>query len=164
MVGEVHEELVAAFAQLPDSTDASLLTNHVVLVGYGRVGRRIAQALRERKIAFVVADENREAVDALRQQGQPAVSGDASTPEVLVQAHIARARMLVVAIPDTINVRRMVEIGRMLNPSLQVVLRTHSEEEAELLTRESLGKVFLGESELAHGMATHVLAQMSAKH
>jgi monovalent cation:H+ antiporter-2, CPA2 family len=144
-------------AQLPDSTDPSQLTGHVLLVGYGRVGRRIADALRERKVPFVVADENREVVDALRQRGQAAVSGDAATPEVLVQAHVARARMLVIASPDTVNVRKMVEIAKTLNPGIAVVLRTHNEEEAELLARESLGQVFLGEHELARGMTAHVL-------
>jgi CPA2 family monovalent cation:H+ antiporter-2 len=90
-----------------------------------------------------------------------AVSGDATTPEVLIQAHIARAAMLVVAIPDTVNVRRMVEIARTLNPGIEVVLRTHSEEEVELLRREQIGAVFLGEHELARGMTAHILSRLT---
>ncbi|MDZ4074839.1 MAG: YbaL family putative K(+) efflux transporter [Hylemonella sp.] len=149
-------------AELPMSTDPKLLSNQVVLVGYGRVGRRIAQALREQRIPYVVAEQNREIVDALRKEGVPAVSGDAQTPEVLVQAHVSRAAMLVIAIPDTMNVRKMVEIARTLNPALQVVLRTHNEEEAELLGKESLGTVFLGEHELARGMSDHILRQLQS--
>ncbi len=149
-------------AELPMSTDPKLLSNQVVLVGYGRVGRRIAQALRAQNIPFVVAEQNREAVDALRREGIPAVSGDAQTPEVLIQAHVAQAAMLVIAIPDTMNVRKMVEIARTLNPGLQVVLRTHNEEEAELLGKESLGTVFLGEHELARGMSDHILRQLQS--
>ena len=149
-------------AELPMSTDPKLLSKQVVLVGYGRVGRRIAQALRSEHIPYVVAEQNREIVDALRKEGVPAVSGDAQTPEVLIQAHVARAAMLVIAIPDTVNVRRMVEVARTLNPALQVVLRTHNEEEAELLRKESLGTVFLGEQELARGMAEHILQQLGA--
>jgi len=57
-------------------------------------------------------------------------------------------------------VRRMVEIARTLNPALQVVLRTHSEEEAELLRREDLGAVFMGEQELARGMTGHIVQQL----
>ena len=146
-------------AELPASTHASLLAKQVVLVGHGRVGERIAQSLREQGIPFVVADENREVVDALRKDGIAAVSGDASTPEVLIQAHIARAAVLVITIPDTMSVRKMVEIARTLNPGIDVVLRTHNEEEAELLKSESLGTVFLGDTELARGMAAHVLLQ-----
>lgn len=144
-------------AALPMTTDARLLNEQVVLVGYGRVGRRIADALREQHIPCVVAEQNRERVDQLRREGVPAVFGDAQTPEVLIQAHIAKAAMLVIAIPETVNVRKMVEIARTLNPEIAVVLRTHNEEEAELLERESLGTVFLGENELARGMAEHVV-------
>ncbi len=149
-------------AELPMSTDPKLLSKQVVLVGYGRVGHRIAQALRAQRIPYVVAEQNREIVDGLRKEGVPAVSGDAQTPEVLIQAHVTRAAMLVIAIPDTVNVRRMVEVAQTLNPEIQVVLRTHSEEEAELLRKESLGTVFLGEQELARGMAEHILQQLGA--
>ncbi len=147
-------------ARLPSTTDPALLTGQVVLVGYGRVGKRIARELREHRVPFVVAEQNRELVDALRAEGLPAVSGDAATPDVLVQAHVARAAMLVVAIPDTVDVRRMVEIARTLNPGISVVLRTHNEEEAALLTAESQGKVFLGEHELARGMAAYILGEL----
>jgi len=144
---------------LPISTPQSLLTGQVVLVGYGRVGQRITSELRKHKIAYVVADENREVVEVLRSEGVSAVSGDATTPEVLVQAHITRAALLVVATPDTLDVRRMVEIARSLNPSIGIVLTAHNEEEARLLEADNLGKVFLGEQELATGMSDFVLAQ-----
>ncbi|WP_066260747.1 YbaL family putative K(+) efflux transporter [Hydrogenophaga flava] len=147
-------------AELPTSTDRKLLSGQVVLVGYGRVGRRIAQALREHHLPFVVVEQNRETVDALRRDGIAAVSGDAMTPEVLVQGHIAEAAMLVVAIPDAVDVRKMVEIARTLNPGIAVVLRTHNEEEADLLRKESLGTVFLGEHELARGMTSHILDRL----
>jgi len=147
-------------AQLPISVDQALLSGQVVLIGYGRVGRRIADALAERGIPFVVAEQNRELVEKLRAQHIPAVSGDASDPAVLIQAHVARASMLVIATPDTFNVRKMVETARTLNPAIEVVLRTHSDEEAVLLQKEKVGKVFMGEHELAQGMARHVLDRM----
>ena len=147
-------------AQLPMSVEASYLSGQVVLVGYGRVGRRIAEALTARGIPYVVAEQNREIVEALRARDMPAVSGDAADPAVLIQAHIARAGMLVIATPDTFGVRKMVETARTLNPGIEVILRTHSDEEANLLRAENLGKVFMGEHELARGMTRHVLARM----
>jgi len=105
----------------------------------------------------LVAEQNRELVEQLRGQGIPAVSGDAAEPEVLVQAHVAHAAMLVVAVPDPVKVRRMLETARTLNPSIEVVLRTHSEEEAEMLARENGTRVFFAEEELAGGIANHVL-------
>ncbi|WP_430230406.1 cation:proton antiporter [Nitrosomonas communis] len=75
--------------------------------------------------------------------------------EVLTQVHVARAARLFIAISDTFNIRKMVEIAKTLNSSIFVILRTHSEEEAEILRKKSLGTVFLDECELAHGMITH---------
>src|SRR6185436_20037102 len=59
-------------AELPDSVDASLLTGHVVVVGYGRVGWRIVQALRKNGISCVVIEQSRELVERLREQNIPA--------------------------------------------------------------------------------------------
>jgi CPA2 family monovalent cation:H+ antiporter-2 len=149
-------------AVLPMTVDLNRLTGQVVLVGYGRVGRRIGEALTAKGISFVVAEENREIVEQLRKDGIPAVSGDAADPAVLIQAHIQRARMLVIATPDTLDVRRMVEIARTVNPRIETVVRTHSEEEAGLLEKENAGKVFLGEHELARAMIHHVLKRYGA--
>lgn len=146
-------------AELPMTTDPSLLTGHVVLVGYGRVGQRIAQILTERGIPYVVAEQNRELVEQLRSRQVPAVSGNAVDPAVLIQAHIARAGMLVIATAETLLVRKMLDIARTLNPKIEAVLRTHNDEEAELLRREQLGQVFMGEHELALGMARHILGR-----
>ena len=149
-------------AVLPMTVELTRLTGQVVLVGYGRVGRRIGEALTAKGISFVVAEENRELVEKLRASGIPAVSGDASDPNVLIQAHVHRARMLVIATPDTLDVRRMIEIARAVNPRIETVVRTHSEEEAVLLEKESAGKVFLGEHELARSMIQFVLEHYTA--
>jgi CPA2 family monovalent cation:H+ antiporter-2 len=146
-------------AELPMSTGESYLSGQVVLVGYGRVGRRIAQEMSARGIPYVVAEQNRERVKELREKGIAAVSGDAADPAVLIQAHIANAGMLVIATPDTVSVRRMAEIARTLNPAIEIAVRTHSEEEARLLANENVGMVFFGEHELASAMTRHVLAR-----
>ena len=82
-------------AELPTTVDQTLLAGQVVLVGCGRVGSRIVQGLPVHKL--VVAEQNRDVVECLREPGLPAVSGDATEPAVLIQAHIARAAMLVIA-------------------------------------------------------------------
>ncbi|MBH9660636.1 cation:proton antiporter [Burkholderia multivorans] len=148
-------------AALPMSTPQTHLTGQVVIVGYGKVGTRIARALDEHGIAYVVVEQNREIVEKLRAGGVAAVSGDAIEPIVLVQAHIARAGMLVVTLPDVFDVRQIVEISRTLNPTLEVVLCTNSSDEAALLASEGIGTVFMGETELARGMTEHVLGRMA---
>jgi len=147
------------YAELPMSTERKYLEGQVVLVGYGRVGRRIAKALDARGIPYVVAEQNRELVEDLRRKGVVAVSGNAADPDVLIQAHIAHAAMLVVATPDPINVRQMADTARTLNPDIEIVLRTHSEDESQLLSKDGIGAIFFGEEELAKGMTNHVLAR-----
>ena len=151
------ERPVDRLAELPTATDEKYLSEQVVLVGYGRVGRRIGECLAERDIPFVVAEQNRELVERLRTLRIAAVLGDASDPAVLIQAHIARASILVVATPDTFNVRQMLKIARTLNPRIETVVRTHNEEEAMLLEQEEASAVFFVENELAKGMSHHVL-------
>ncbi|MDQ3060557.1 MAG: Kef family K(+) transporter [Pseudomonadota bacterium] len=149
------------YAELPVSTEHKYLQGQVVLVGYGRVGRRIAAALEAGGIPYVVAEQNRELVEKLRKQGKAAVSGNAADPAVLIQAHIAHAAMLVVALPDPLDVRQMVETARTLNPGIEIVLRSHSEEESKLLRKDGIGTVFLGEEELAKSMTGHVLERFA---
>jgi len=151
-------------AELPMTTAQSKLEGQVVLVGYGRVGRNIAESLAAQGIHYVVAEQNRELVDQLRQQGIAAVAGNAGEPAVLIQAHIHKARMLVVATPDTFHVRAMIETARALNPDIRIAVRTHSEEEAALLRSERAGVIFIGEQELAKSMAAHVASEIGKTH
>lgn len=138
------------------TTERKFLEGQVVLVGFVRVGRRITQAMDERGIPYVVAEQNREIVEDLRKKGIAAVSGNAAEPPVLIQAHITNAAMLVVTTPDTLHVRQMAKTARTLNPDIEVLLRTHSEDESIMLRKEEIGDVFYGEEELAKGMALHI--------
>lgn len=149
------------YAELPMSTERKFLEGQVVLIGYGRVGRLIAKTLDASSIPYVVAEQNREMVEGLRKQGIAAVSGNAADPAVLIQAHIANAAMLVIATPDTIHVRQIADIARTLNPTVEIVLRTHSEDESVLLRKEQIGAVFNGEEQLANGMINHILARFA---
>jgi CPA2 family monovalent cation:H+ antiporter-2 len=150
-------------AELPASVASSTLTGHIVLAGYGRVGRHIAEALDRQGQPYVVAEQQREAVEKLRGRGIHAVVGDASEPAVLIQAHVARAQMLVIATPDAFRARKMFEIARMLNPRIRIVVRSHSADEAELLRREQAVEVLVGEQELANSMV-RLVSQSAGAH
>lgn len=145
------------YAELPMSTERRYLEGQVVLVGYGQVGKRIAGALGEQSIPYVVVDRNRELVQDLRDQNLAAVSGDAAEPAVLIQAHIADAAMLVITVSDPLNVRQMVNTAQTLNPDIEIVIRSSNEDEAALLKKDNLGTVFYSTEELAKNMMQHVL-------
>ncbi|MDR1463064.1 MAG: NAD-binding protein, partial [Azoarcus sp.] len=147
----------APFTQLPMDTDRKFLEGQVVLVGYGRVGQRIATSLVKHGIPFVIAEQNRECVEKLRKQGVAAVCGDAAEAAVLIQAHIAKAAMLVIATPLPLDVHKMAETARTLNPSVEIVVRTHNDEEKQSLRDEGIGAVFFGDEELALSMSHHVV-------
>ena len=149
-------------AELPAATEAKFLSGQVVLVGWGRVGKRIVEALIARGVPVVVVEQNRESVQSLRERGIAAVWGDATEPEVLVQAHIRDARALVIATPETLQVRPMSDIARTLNEGIHILVRSHNAEEAELLEQDGAGKVFVGERELADSMVRSVL-ELSAQ-
>lgn len=151
------------YAELPMTTERKFLEGQVVLVGYGHVGERIGQALKHKDIPYVVAEQNRELVQDLRKQGINAVSGDATDPSVLIQAHITDAAMLVIAIPDPLNVRQMIDTARTLNPEIEIVLRTRNEDETKLLREDQVGTVFFNDEELAKNMTHHILQRFNAK-
>jgi CPA2 family monovalent cation:H+ antiporter-2 len=143
--------------ELPQSTDRVLLAGQVVLLGYGRVGRRIAIALREKSIAMVIIDQNKPVIESLREQGFAAVLGDGSTPEVLIQAHIAQAAMLVLAVDDPVVTQRAANLALEIQPKLSIVIRAHSEEEAEHYNQTGTGLALVPEISLADQMAEQVL-------
>lgn len=153
----IFERSADPLSELPMTTKEEYLSGQVVLIGYGRVGKRIAQLLSEKAIPYVVVDENRELIKRLRTLGIPAVYGDASEPSVLIQGHIARASMLMIVISDTVHVRKMIQCAQTLNPGIETVVRTHNEEEAVLLQEEVIGKVFFAEGEIARNMGLYAL-------
>jgi CPA2 family monovalent cation:H+ antiporter-2 len=151
-------------AALPADTAQHFLSRQVVLVGYGKVGRAIATELSRHDIPFVVADQNRARIEALRAQGQAAVFGDAADPGVLIQAHIAHAGLLIITTPDPVAIRAMIDTARTLNPTIELVIRSHSRAETALLEQEAGTRVFRAETELAASMARHVLDRFGKSH
>jgi CPA2 family monovalent cation:H+ antiporter-2 len=134
------------------------LSDHVVLVGYGRVGREIGRTLKQAHIPFVVIEQNAEFVERLRQHGVPAIRGDAAIERVLDHASLPAARMLVAAVPDAFQARRMLEHARKINPAIDSVVRTHSRAELKLLQEAGFGLVLMAEQELADRMSSYVTA------
>ncbi|EAT13216.1 sodium:proton antiporter [Bermanella marisrubri] len=144
-------------AQLPLSVDQSLLKGQAVLVGYGTIGRPIAKAFDEHDVKVVIAEAQRERVDALREKGRLAVTGDAGEPVVLVQAHIMHASLLIITIKDLIKVRQMIDTARTLNPEIKILLCAQSDEEAELMRKQYDVETFLAENELANAISNRAL-------
>ncbi|MGQ0598145.1 cation:proton antiporter domain-containing protein [Aquabacterium sp.] len=149
-------------AQLPTTVDPARLTGQVVLVGYGSIGKQIAERLQAEHVHFVVAEENRDTVDKLRQTHVAAVTGDLRDPATLIQAHIARAAALVITIPDSLLIRQLVDMTRELNASASILVHAASDEEAGLLRRDLGVETFVQEQALAQGMSQRVLVALDS--
>jgi CPA2 family monovalent cation:H+ antiporter-2 len=128
-------------AALPASTESRYLAKHVVLVGYGSVGKQVAGSLAARDVPYVVVEQNRERVQELRDAGRAAVSGNAVEPVTLVQAHVAKAALLVITLPETTDVLPIVETARTLNPAIGIIVRAANEDEAARLAASGLDRV-----------------------
>ena len=146
-----------ALAQLV-GPERETLRQHAVVCGYGRVGQMVGPVLERRGFRYVVVTQQRVEVERLRRRGIPAIYGDAAHPEVLEQAQIRDARLLVVAISDPHENRRIVEQARRLHPDIDIVTRTHSDAEAAHF--RALGghiQAVYGERELAVQMVRYAL-------
>ncbi|CAM4216990.1 cation:proton antiporter [Acinetobacter pragensis] len=151
-------------AMLPDEVSQDYLRDQVVIVGHGEVGRRITRSLMDKSIKVVIAEENREIVENLREKGIAAVCGMATEPSVLIQAHIQHARLLVLSPMDILDIHKIVDIAKTLNPKIQVLVCAESKEEAEVIRRDNIGEVYFAKEEMAKNMSNHILNQIQIAH
>jgi CPA2 family monovalent cation:H+ antiporter-2 len=154
-IGAIEER-----SEIPVALSGRDLRGHAVVVGYGRVGGTIGRALTACGVPFAVVEQDRQLVDRLRERGVCAVYGDAARPGIMEQASPATARLLVVATPDPFQARQVVELARALNPTIDVVVRTHTSAEQAYFERLGVGRVVMGEHELALGMAHYAIMSL----
>ncbi len=109
------------------------LKDHVIIVGYGLNGRNLARVLSETEIPHLALDLDGDTVRRESRHGVPIFYGDATNPNVLRQARIEDAKVLVVAISDPFVTRRTVQVAKGLNPKIRVVVRTRYLRELEEL-------------------------------
>jgi CPA2 family monovalent cation:H+ antiporter-2 len=133
------------------------MSGHAVICGWGRVGRTVARALEARSFRFVVVEEDRRTVEALRKRGIHALYGDIADAQLLHHAAIERARVLVFAAYDPPAAEFAVEHSRRVNPRIEIVARVETPEEARRLLDRGASQTVEGERELAVQMARYTL-------
>ena len=138
--------------------DSPRLAGHVVIAGYGRVGKTVGRELREKGIAFIAVDRDPVVVAGARSQGEPVYFGDASRPEILKELHLPSASSAVVALSDSEAATRLVGALRHMLPELPVFARATNDAHAADLVRA--GASFVVPELVATGkrLAEHILA------
>ena len=102
--------------------------DHVVIIGYGRVGKHMVDVLESLSIPLVVIETDAERMTVLNQRNIPTLYGDAGNSDVIVHAHLERARALVSTVPDETTAIMIVTAARDLNPHLQIIARASTED------------------------------------
>ncbi|RTL39427.1 MAG: sodium:proton antiporter [Burkholderiales bacterium] len=143
-------------AELPADTPSTSLAGQIVLVGHGTLGTALHTLLGDRPV--VVIDRDRDVVEQLRASGQAAVLGDAAEAMTLVQAHIAHAAWLVVALADVGGVPALLALARELNPQLRCAVLAHTDEEEHWLAESGVSHVLRSQHALAEALARVVSA------
>jgi monovalent cation:H+ antiporter-2, CPA2 family len=133
------------------------LNGHVVLIGFGRVGSLVGEALLAKERPLLVIEDRPEVAASLKARGIEVITGNAAAPAVAKSANIGRARWLVVAIPNAFEAGEIVEQARAVNPTLEIVARAHSDAEVDYLKGFGADFIIMGEREIARGMIEHLL-------
>ncbi|RVG95758.1 cation:proton antiporter domain-containing protein [Sinorhizobium meliloti] len=145
----------------PKLTTTSL-TDHAILVGYGRVGRLVAETLQSAGQPYLIVEERQVVADQLRAGGVDVISGNAAQPGLLEAANVNSAKWLISAIPNPFESGNFIEHARATNPKLEIIARAHSDAEVEYLKRLGANLIIMGEKEIARSISEHILSNINA--
>jgi len=119
------------------------LTNHVIVCGYGRVGRILAADLMRSQQQFVVIDTNQERLQEAETAGLFVIVGDATEEQVLESAQVRNARVLATVLPDDAANVFITLTARELNPGMEIIARAQSPSTEKKLVRSGATRVVL---------------------
>ncbi|MGJ5203562.1 YbaL family putative K(+) efflux transporter [Bradyrhizobium sp. HKCCYLR20261] len=145
-------DVAATPAPKPAEIPVTQLTEHTIVVGYGRVGRLVGEALQQRGHAFLAVETSEDILKQLKDAGIETITGNAARSNVLRATNPVAAHALVIAIPEAFEAGQIVEQARAANPALHIVARAHSDAEVEHLKSLGADMVIMGEREIARGM------------
>ena len=124
-------------------------TDHVILVGGGRIGSLVAQRLQQSQVPMVIVELDTQPIERLRGQGHTVIRGNAVLPETLAQAGIARARALIVAIPNSFEAGEIIASQRAAHSLLPILACAYLGEEVAWLEKQGASQVVNGAAEIA---------------
>jgi CPA2 family monovalent cation:H+ antiporter-2 len=124
----------------------------------------VAEALRRHDLPLVVLEADRLAAERAVAAGTPVIWGDAGRPEVLQAARPEAARLVVLALPDAAEAKRVLALIRAANPGIAAAARAHDDTDMELLGGEGgVGLVVMGEREIALGIADFAMRRLGVE-
>jgi CPA2 family monovalent cation:H+ antiporter-2 len=146
---------IPSAARTPEDLQPTALKDHAVLVGYGRVGQLVGEALMRGGWPLLVIEDATDIVERLRAASIEVVSGNAAEHRVLLAANLRDARLLIVAIPNGFEAGQIVEQARAASPRIDIVARAHFDAEVDYLSKLGANVVIMGEREIARSMTDY---------
>jgi voltage-gated potassium channel len=137
-------------------TRLAALRNHYIVCGYGRIGTQIVSEFEQRRVSYVVVDQNPEALGRLDREGRLYILGDAAAEDVLRRAGIERARCLISAVDADERAVYVTLAARALNPGLYIVARAGQPESIRRLELAGADRVIS-----PYRMAGHRMAELA---
>ena len=141
----------------PEPLPLTKLTAHTIIVGYGQIGKRVASAMQEKQMPFLVIENSPKIYFRLKEIGIEAIAGNASDAEIWEAANPEKAINLVIAIPNAFEAGRATSLARAANPGLRIIVRACSPAEAQYLHDLGADSVILGEAEIAGAMERAII-------
>jgi len=132
--------------------------DHIVICGYGRVGKYIGRALEMAGVPFVVVDYNNATIAHLKEKGIPVVYGDPADRDVLDWAQVDFAKAIIIAIPDRHTQELIIGNAQTLNRNIKIICRTHHEEDQKDLKSLGVDSVVQPEFEAAISIVERLLS------
>jgi CPA2 family monovalent cation:H+ antiporter-2 len=158
---EAGEVATAAPASAKKDMDGpppmTTLTDHTILIGYGRVGSLVGKSLKEAELPFLVIEDADKTLAKLSADGIEIVAGNAANSEVFASANAAGAKRLILAIPNAFEAGQIILRARAANPEIRIIARAHSDAEVDHLTSLGADVVIMGEREVARGIVEQVV-------
>ncbi len=148
---------VAPEPELPPGPSLEL-SDHAIVIGYGRVGSELARVLRERGVPLLVIDDNGDNIQRAHAAGIAGIRGSAAADKVLAEAHPEKAKIAILAIPQPLEAGEALAKLRVLNPALTLLARAHSDVEVKHLLEHGADGAVMAERELAHSLAEMVMS------
>ena len=136
------------------------LKDHIIILGFGRVGGWVGKALNDNGIDFLVVDYDQEIITNCLQKGIKAIYGDPTEKEVLEMANVSSAKAVIVAIPDRISQESVIAHIQNLSPNTKIISRVHLDEDWEKLKLLRVDKLVQPEFEAATSIIKNILISM----
>ena len=134
--------------------------NHIIVCGYGRVGRNLVQLLQSHNYAVIVIDQSEKTVQELRNNQIPYLYGNAASLHVLEAAGVDRAASMAIALPDPMSTRLCLKRSLEFSPNLDVIVIADRDKDIELLYQLGAKEVVQPEFEASLELSNHVLTKM----